>query len=115
MSFWLIDWLQKKKRLEIGNWKLKIVLIIAMYLLVLVPLYFGKSIGRSLNTIVGIDKILFGTAIGSLFFLLGKSLDERVRKIKGKQLFIYQKVVFPVSLLFLSSIILNFIITRFSL
>ncbi len=119
MSFWTIDWLQKKKKMENsrpepngsgGKWKLKILLIVAMYLLTLLPLYFGKFIGRPYNSIVGIDKILFGTFWGSLAFLAGVWADRKVREKKGKQLFIYQKVVFPVSALLITSLILHFIV-----
>src|SRR3989344_3129972 len=53
---------------------------------------------------------IFATAIGSLVFLLAKWADGKVRKVKGKQLFIYQKVVFPVVSLILSSVVLHFLI-----
>jgi hypothetical protein len=110
MSFWLIDWLNKKKKLAVGNWKVEILIIISMYLLTIVPLYFGKYVGRPHNSVFGIDKILFGTFWGSGAFMFGKWADAKVRQIKGKQLFIYQKVVFPVLALLLTSLIIHFII-----
>ena len=67
-----------------------------MYLLVLVPLKWNGSIGTIGNTLLGIDKILFGITLGSIFFLIGVWADKKVRLVKGKQLFNYQKVVFPV-------------------
>ncbi len=109
MSFWFIDWFQKKKsKLLTTNYQL--LIIFAMYVLTLLPLWYGKYIGRLNNQIIGVDKILFGTAIGSLVFLLAKWADGKVRKVKGKQLFIYQKVVFPVVSLILSSVVLHFLI-----
>jgi len=110
MSFWLIDWLNRKKKLAVGNWKAEILIILSMYILTLVPLYFGKYIGRVHNSILGIDKILFGTFCGTAAFLLGKWADGKVRQIKGKQLFTYQKVVFPVTSLLLTSLIIHFIV-----
>ena len=110
MSFWTIDWLRKKKKLEIGNWKLEILVITIMYILTLVPLWYGKYIGRANNTLWGIDKIILGTFFGSLAFLLGMWVDRKVREKKGKQLFVYQKVVFPVVCLTITSVLLHFLI-----
>lgn len=110
MSFWLVDWLRKKKKLADGNRKMEVIIIVAMYLLTLLPLYFSKYIGRLYNDIFGIDKILFGTFWGSAAFMFGKWADGKVRQIKGKQLFIYQKVVFPVISLLLTSLIIHFIV-----
>lgn len=109
MSFWFYDWLSKKKPFFHISYYL-LLTIVLMYLLTIVPLYFGKFIGRVSNQIFGIDKIIFGTAIGSFAFILGKQADEKVRKIKGKQLFIYQKVIFPVSALLFTSLLLEIII-----
>ena len=83
-----------------------------MYILFLVPLWFGKYIGRPYNSIFGIDKILFGTFWGSLAFMAGIRADGKIRQIKGRQLFIYQKVVFPVSALLLTSVILHFVVGK---
>jgi len=67
-----------------------------MYLVVLVPLIWTDIVGHPFNKIFGIDKLLFGSGIGSVVFLFAMWLDKKVRKIKGKQLFSYQKVVFPI-------------------
>lgn len=113
MSYWLTDWLPKKNFKfvkKINSEYLDLIVIILMYSLTLLPLWYGKFIGREANMIFGIDKILFGTAVGSLVFLGGKELDKRVRKIKGKQLFVYQKVVFPVVSLIITSVALHFLV-----
>ncbi|MCX6704477.1 MAG: hypothetical protein NTZ07_03490 [Candidatus Woesebacteria bacterium] len=107
-SFWLIDWMQKKwPKLKIVNYKLLIVA--SMYLLVLIPLKLDQAIGIVLNRLWGIDKIILGVAIGSVTFLTGMWADRKVRKIKGKQLFIYQKVIFPILALIVTSLIFYFI------
>ena len=113
-SFWLIDWLKKKgfsKRFKNQSVRKLIdpTVIILMYLLVLIPLKLDRAIGIALNRFWGIDKIIFGVAIGSAAFLAGMWADRKIRKAKGKQLFIYQKVVFPVLALVISSLVFYFI------
>jgi hypothetical protein len=116
-SFWLIDWVKKKGWIgKIKNEKTQLLInyliIIFMYLLVLIPLKLDHAIGIALNRLWGIDKIVLGIAIGSVAFLAGMWTDRKVRKIKGKQLFIYQKVVFPVLALIISSALFFFITKR---
>jgi hypothetical protein len=106
-SFWLDDWLSKKHiEFKYKKW----VVVLAMYLITLVPLRYEEIIGHPFNQIFGIDKLIFGTAIGSGAFLAGMWLDRKVRKIRGNQLFDFQKVVFPVSALLIFSIIM-FLVT----
>jgi len=122
MGFWTIDWLEKKKFKRIEALKKRVSkryfdlgLLLLFYLFTLLPLYLEKYIGRPYNTLLGADKILFGTLLGSLAFLAGKTADEKIRKIKGKQLFIYEKVIFPVSLLIIISIILDTLVIKLPL
>lgn len=121
-SFWFITWVEKQSKLmtkleKITN-KIKFinkhqlinsVVIIFMYLIILLPLYWTNIIGHPLNTLWGIDKLLLGNLFGSVAFLAGKELDGGVRRKHGKQLFNYQKVVFPVGLLIIASIIFFFV------
>lgn len=105
-SFWLDSWLEKKKIKF--NYRIFVV-ISAMYALVIVPLWYGKVIGHPFNALWGIDKLIVGIAFGTLAFLLGVYLDRKERAIKEKQLFIYQRVVFPVTTLLTASLILYFL------
>jgi hypothetical protein len=110
-GFWMADWLNKKKfkKLERVNKKSMTYLsLLLMYAVVLIPLKTGGVIGHPLNTIMGIDKIIFGTAVGSAMFIFGMWVDKKVRKLKGKQMFNYQKVAFPVISLVLSSLIIYY-------
>jgi len=105
VSFWSIDWLGKKK----VNFKYLNLLVIAFwYALTLIPLQLTGIMGHPFNTIRGVDKILFGTAVGSVFFLLGMWADKKVREKRGKQLFAFQKVVFPVTALAIISLVMYF-------
>jgi len=110
-SLWFAEWLRKKiKKLESVNYLvLQIAIILITYAAVMLPLWHSEIIGHPFNKILGIDKLIFGTAFGTILFLKAIWLDKKVRQIKGKQLFNFQKVVFPVSLLFLGSIIMFFI------
>lgn len=106
-SLWLIDWLKKKSpKFQILN--LKLLIIALMYILILVPLAWTDLIGHPFNTIWGIDKLILGTVLGSLGFLGGVRLDKKIRKIKGKQFFKYQKIILPVSFLVIFSILMYF-------
>lgn len=115
-SFWLIDWAKKGQWLsKIKDKKIEFLInfsvIILMYLLVLIPLKLDHSIGILRNRLWGIDKIVLGALIGSIAFLAGMWADKKVRRTKGKQLFIYQKIVFPVLALVISSFVF-YLITR---
>jgi hypothetical protein len=114
VSFWITDWVKKRGWLDKIKDKRAVFLInititILMYLLVLIPLKFDHAIGILGNRLWGIDKIILGIAVGSVIFYLGTWFDKKVRKIRGRQLFSYQKVVFPVSALIIASVIFFFI------
>lgn len=103
LTLWTIDWLQKK------NWKISNFLVLIFYILITYPpLYWANIIGHPFNTILGVDKLIFGSILGALAFLLGVLADKKVRQTKGKQLFNYQKVVFPVLSLAIFSLLLYF-------
>jgi hypothetical protein len=97
-SFITINWIQKRwPKLKIANWKL--VIIFLMYTLALLPLIKTPTISR----------ILYGTAVGSVVFLLGVYADK-FQRIKYKKIFFpFQKVVFPVLALLITSLVFFFI------
>lgn len=102
-GLWMADRINKK------GWKIpypELASILLMVLFVIPPLYWSKMIGLEGNTLWGIDKILLGTIIGSLVFLLGVAVDKGLRKTNdGKVYIYYQKVIAPVFLLSLTSFI----------
>jgi hypothetical protein len=108
-SFVTINWIDKKwPKLAINNYQLPIIIL--MYLLVLIPLKLNGSIGIMQNAFWGIDKIILGIAIGSIVFLLGVGAD-RYQRAKFKKIFFpFQKVVFPVLGLILSSLAFYFLL-----
>lgn len=110
-SFWFSNWLEKKHHLRSKFKYLDWAVIIPTYLLVFIPLQLRGITGHPFNTLWGIDKLVLGTLMGSTVYLLGIWLDAKVRKIKGKQLFNFQKVILPISFLAIASLVL-WIITK---
>ncbi|MGB9883507.1 MAG: hypothetical protein ACPLRN_03285 [Microgenomates group bacterium] len=101
MSFWLADWLTKKNILK-PFWR-EIISLALFYLLTVPFLIWGKMIGVKGNVFLGIDKVVFGIAVGSIVFLLAVIFEKWLRKTnQGKVYFYYQKVIIP--LLFLTII-----------
>jgi hypothetical protein len=108
-SLWLTDWLAKKefrflKKVD-KTWQ-TIFAFISMYLLVVIPLWETEVIGHPFNRFLGIDKLLFGIAVGVIAFALGTFADKYSRKKYGKQFLNYQKVIFPVAALIIGSTIM---------
>ena len=111
LSFITIDWVHKKW----PNWKFgigiywKLIVIVLMYLFVLIPLTLDGTIGIYRNTILGIDKIIFGIVIGSLGLLAGGLLDK-YQRVKFKKIFFpFQKVIFPVVALIILSVVFYYV------
>jgi len=100
-ALWLADWIKRK------SWKVpypEVLSIILMILLVIPPLYWSDLIGLPGNTFWGVDKVILGTLIGSLLFMVGVWLDKYLRTTnEGKVYVYYQKVIAPVFLLTLGS------------
>lgn len=129
-SFWLSNWLNKKyfskhptlkfpfltslPREILMKWgHLPLLTSTIMYIIVLLPLWISQTIGHPFNTIFGIDKLIFGTILGSIIFLLAVWADKKIREVKNKQLFVYQKVVLPVFSLIITSLLIYFYINSF--
>jgi hypothetical protein len=106
MGLWTVNWLKSKEKRFSGD---VFIIIIAFYLLTVLPLYWSDIIGHPFNTICGIDKIVFGSLLGVLAFLVGTFFNGWAKKRNGgKVYFPFQKVVFAVVPLIVLSIILQF-------
>lgn len=108
-ALWTANWLESKP------WRIPYKTafsIVLFYLLVIPPLFWMGMIGHEANKFLGVDKILFGTAVGSVVFTAGVFLDKYLRTLNEGKVFIYfQRVICPVLLLSISSVIF-FLITR---
>lgn len=110
-SLWFSNWLTKKgyKLLKNINQKyLPYLSVILWTILTYLPLWKMEVIGHPFNTIWGIDKLLFGSAVGAGVLLTAQYTDKKLRKIKGKQLISFQKVIIPVIFLISASLLMFF-------
>jgi hypothetical protein len=108
LSFITITWIAKKWP-KFNPKYYTVPTFVLMYLFVLIPLKEGHIIGIVGNTILGIDKIVFGIFVGSITLLAGAFLDKLQRKKFPKIFFAFQKVVFPIVALIISSVIFYYI------
>ena len=106
VSLWTINWLRKK---NINFKGMPLLTILGYYALLVLPLYFSKIIGHPYNTFWGLDKLVLGIIIGSIFFLLGAWGYNLIKQKKGKAYFPFQKVVMPILPLIALSIIFYFL------
>ncbi len=107
VSFWTCNWLKKKDWLSGFTPSL---VFIFYYTSIVVPLYMNHMIGLQNKKFWGIDKIVLGMAIGSLFFYLGDLLYRKIKsRNNGKAWFPFQRVVMPILPLILLTIVFYFI------
>lgn len=102
LTIWTHEWIVKKG----WGFKFSIYAVGAVYyLLTFAPLFFTEILGHPLNKIFGIDKLIFGVAVGTIVFIASVWLHNFLKtKNSGKSYFPYQKVVIPVSILILISL-----------
>ena len=100
ISFWAAT---KIKHRVFGS---PIVLSFVMLILTLVYFIFTDQTGGVTNKVIGLDKIIFGQVLGMFVWLLGIFVDRKSRTLNGgKILFPYQKVVFPISILLIFTLL----------
>lgn len=107
MSAWTVNYLAKKKINFAG---IKVLIPVAYYVLVVGPLYRSEIIGHPLNKFWGVDKLVLGIAIGSVFLLAGMWLYEILKKKNnGHAHFSFEKIVLAVLPLVILSIVFYFL------
>ena len=100
ISFWLASKL--KNKLLRNPWLLSFI----MLGLTLFYFQFTSQIGHPLNRLLGIDKIILGQIIGLLAMFLGNFIYGFTKyKNNHKTLFPYAKVIFPVGLVLIITLI----------
>lgn len=109
VSWWTIDWLEKKK---IRFWARNIIITAAYYGLTLSSLYYAKIIAHPLDFLSSCvkDNLLLGIIEGSAAFLFAVVLYEYLKeKNHGRAHFPYEKVILPVGVLAIFSIIFYYL------
>jgi len=104
LSFWFIDYLEKRK--------IKFILrdFLVFFLFYLLGFLSLKGfIGYSSNKIFGLDKLVFSIILGTFVSTIAVSFDRMLRKRnQGRVYFTYQKVILPLIFLVISTLILYF-------
>jgi len=108
LSFITIDWIAKKWPNLMTNYY-ALPTFVLMYLIVLIPLKLDGVIGILGNSLWGVDKIILGIIIGSLTLFAGGYADKYQRKKFKKIFFNFQKVIFPIVALLVSSVVFYYI------
>ncbi|TSC96405.1 MAG: Uncharacterized protein Athens071426_184 [Parcubacteria group bacterium Athens0714_26] len=104
---WTLDWFNKK---NINFRSRRTITVLGYYLILLAPLYWIGVAGHPFNKLWGIDKILLGVIVGSVFFLLGGLWYSYLKKRNNNQAYFpFQKIVMPVGALVILSFIFYFI------
>ena len=105
-----ILWLNKK---NLKSNLLKIIIIFLYYFLTIGSLYWTKIIGAPCNHLWGLDRIVWGTIIGSVVFLVSYIFHLWLKKKNNNKVYFpFQKVVIPVTFLLITSFIINFTVCK---
>jgi len=109
ISFWLAT------KIKPTNWFTKIFsnpwfLSLAMYALTLFYFQFTGQISNQGNQLLGIDKIVFGQTLGMLAMFVGNFIYGYLKyRNQRRTPFPYAKVVFPVGVVLLVTLIFKFV------
>jgi len=85
------------------------IILIAYWLLTFIPLYKTNIISNAeCQTLFGLNRLVFGSLLGIILTGIAIFIDKFLRKQKeGKGLFPYQKIILPIGILLIASLILN--------
>lgn len=111
LIMWTLVFLDKKNIKFPGR---NIAIIIVYYALTFWPLRSLEVIGHEQHTVWGMDKLIFTIILGSLSLFGFEKWYRSMRANRGKSLFRYQKVVWPLLPLIVLSIFFYFV-TRYEL
>jgi len=103
LFLWTIDWLNRRKIKFLFR---KPLIFAFWYGLTIFPLVKIGIIGHPKNQFLGIDKLIFGIFSGTFVFLISILFESYLRKRnQGKAYFRFQKVLIPIFLLLLLSLV----------
>jgi hypothetical protein len=103
MAYWLAP------KIKIKFLKKRIILSFLLFLTTLAYFQFTDQLGVIDNRLLGIDKIILGQTVGLLMVIAGNIIYADTKaKNHHRALFPYAKVIFPVGLLLLATLIFKF-------
>jgi len=109
LIIWTDGWLVKK---NIHFWGRTVLVVIAYFALVIIPLFYSGIIGNPLNTLCfcHLDKLLFGIIVGSIAFWCGANWHYYLKeKNNGHVYFPFQKIVISILPLIILSVLYYFL------
>lgn len=109
LTLWSLKFLEKKIKLS-GKAKLicGFLILVFIWALIFLPLYFTGIINKNLPAVLGLDYLTFSSFLGIIVSGLAVLSDKIIRKHnQGKVYFHYQRVILPLGLLILTSLILK--------
>ena len=106
-TMWIINWLTKKGLKSVIY---KIIIFVVLVALAVIPLYRFEIIGHPMNRVWGIDKLALGMGAGFVLFWIFEYISILFKNKRGKLYIPFQKVIIPVALLAIVSLIVYFII-----
>lgn len=105
---WTINWLAKKK--NVSSMLVSSLVSILYYGLIIIPFYQMNLISfHPVNMLWGIDKLLLGIVIGSIFFLLAHMAYLTMKRKNGKPHFPFEKIALPIGTNLVLSIVFYFL------
>jgi hypothetical protein len=109
LSFILAKW--TKKYLALSVKLLTFLYFVVLLLTIFIPLSYLHIIGNPLNTKWGMDKLAFGTGVGIIVFLFSLFIHGFLKyRHHNKSYFPFQKVIIPVDMLLLASLIMYWLV-----
>lgn len=103
LFFWTVGWLKKH---GVTNFWWQIVVPFVTYYALLGLVYTMPDVVFGANTLWGIDKFLLGVLVGTISFYFGARWYVQIKRANGGHAkFAFQKVVVPLSLLSIATLI----------
>jgi len=106
-SLWFASYLKKRKK----NTLWAIVFAIILYATTFIPLQYYGIIGHPGNELLGLDKLVLGSIIGTVIFPPTTILNNKIKSLNNKKsYFPLQKVAVPIAVLLIASLIMYLIV-----
>lgn len=100
-----------QKYLPLSQKVIAFLYLVIFLLTTVFPLQYFQIIGNTANKFCGVDKLIFGISTGLIIFSLSLLLHFYLKKRNNqKSYFPFQKVVIPIAVLTITSIILYLIV-----
>lgn len=106
-SLWFASYLKKKNK----NTAWSILFAAVLYASTIIPLYYYDIIGHPRNQILGIDKLIFGSIIGTILFPFVAVIHKRLKRANGDKSYLpLQSTALSILMLLISSLAMYVII-----